>query len=75
MSCKSGGMPTGAKLKKQVIPFGVSGFATWLIQVVEVKNKYGSDFAVEFVNESKNRFEMTESEYNYALSLAQREAT
>jgi hypothetical protein len=70
---RRGGMPTGAKLKKQNFDVLVTQFfAAWLSQVVEVRSLYGVEFAVEFVNESKKKFDMTEKEYEYALSVARK---
>lgn len=48
-------------------------FAQWLIQVAEVRAKYGSEIAKEFVIESRRRFEMTDPEYDFAMSIAEGE--
>jgi hypothetical protein len=45
-------------------------FTGWLLQVVELRDKHGSDIAIRFVEESNKRFLITSSEYNFAISLA-----
>lgn len=67
-----GGLPTGAKLKKSKIRFPGTwqGFAQWLLQVVEVRDKYGIEIAEKFVEESDRRYAMSSEEKDYALSIA-----